>query len=168
MALLDNLPDRRTEGGSTVALKLCPISFRDANAFVAGYHRHHKPVVGHKFSIACMDESGIIRGVVIVGRPVSRYLDDGRTLEVNRLCTDGAKNACSMLYSAAWRAAKAMGYRRIVTYILDTEGGASLRAAGWHCDGLAGGPNWTGERERQIELFPQMKIRYSMTLKEGY
>ena len=149
-----------------MTLKLCPISLRDANAFVNEHHRHHRSVVGHKYSIACADETGFIRGVVIVGRPVSRYLDDGNTLEVNRLCTDGTKNACSILYSAAWRAAKALGYRRIVTYILDTEGGGSLRAAGWHCDGSAGGPNWTGERERQIELFPQMKIRYSMTLRE--
>lgn len=142
-------------------LRLQPTTLREANAFVAQHHRHHKPTVGHKFSIAVADEGGIVRGVAIVGRPVSRYLDDGYTLEVNRLCTDGARNACSMLYSAAWRAARAMGYRRIVTYILDTEDGGSLRAAGWHCDGEAGGPNWTGERERQVEMFPQMKIRYS-------
>lgn len=142
-------------------LRLIPISLKDANAFVEKYHRHHKPVVGHKFSVACADDSGDVVGVAIVGRPVSRYLDDGLTLEVNRLCTDGTRNACSMLYSAAWRAAKAMGYQRIVTYILDTEDGGSLRAAGWHCDGSAGGPNWTGSRERQIEMFPQMKVRYS-------
>lgn len=150
-----------------MALKLCPISLREANAFVEKHHRHHKPVVGHKFSVACADESGTICGVAIVGRPVSRYLDDGNTLEVNRLCTDGTRNACSMLYSAAWRAAKAMGYKRIVTYVLDTKGGGSLRAAGWNCDGPAGGPNWTGERERQIELFPQMKIRYSKGTREA-
>lgn len=74
-------------------------------------------------------------GVAIVGRPVSRHLDDGWTLEVNRLCTDGSRNACSALYAAAWRAARAMGYKRLVTYILESENGASLRAAGWKCVG---------------------------------
>ena len=79
------------------------------------------------------EADGRLAGVAIVGRPVSRYLDDGKTLEVNRLCTDGTKNACSFLYAAAARAARAMGYQRIITYTLDTEGGASLRAAGWCC-----------------------------------
>ena len=142
-------------------LRLQPISLKEANTFVAQHHRHHKPVVGHKFSISCVDANGNLHGVAIVGRPVSRYLDDGLTLEVNRLCTDGTKNACSMLYAAAWRAARDMGYQRIYTYILETENGASLRAAGWHCDGPAGGKNWTGERYRQEEMFPLMKIRYS-------
>ncbi len=85
-------------------LELKPVTLAEANAFVAQHHRHHKPVTGHKFSIGCM-ENGRLVGVAIVGRPVSRYLDNGFTLEVNRLCTDGAKNACSMLYAAAWRAA---------------------------------------------------------------
>ena len=110
-------------------LRLTPVSLSEANAFVARCHRHHKPVVGHKFSIGCMADGRLV-GVAIVGQPVSRYLDNGLTLEVNRLCTDGTKNACSFLYAAAWRAARAMGYRKIVTYILDTESGASLRAAG--------------------------------------
>lgn len=83
-----------------------------------------------KFSLGCM-ANGHLAGVAIVGRPVSRYLDDGLTLEVNRLCTDGTKNACSFLYGAAARAAKVLGYHRIVTYILDTESGVSLRASGW-------------------------------------
>lgn len=141
-------------------LELKPITFAEANAFVAQYHRHHKPVIGHKFSIGCM-ENGRLVGVAIVGRPVSRYLDNGFTLEVNRLCTDGTKNACSMLYAAAWRAARAMGYRKIVTYILDTENGASLRAAGWNCTGPAGGKHWTGTRRPAADLYPaQMKYRY--------
>lgn len=96
-------------------LSLTPVSLSEANAFVARCHRHHKPVVGHKFSIGCMADGRLV-GVAIVGRPVSRYLDNGLTLEVNRLCTDGTKNACSFLYAAAWRAARAMGYRKIVTY----------------------------------------------------
>lgn len=89
-------------------LEICPVSLAEANAFVAEHHRHHKPVVGHKFSIGCTDGEKIV-GVAIVGRPVSRYLDDGWTLEVNRCCTDGTRNACSILYAAAWRAARAMG-----------------------------------------------------------
>ena len=123
-------------------LMLIPVSLAEANAFVAQHHRHHKPVTGHKFSIGCTADGQLV-GVAIVGRPVSRYLDDGQTLEVNRLCTDGTKNACSMLYGATWRAARAMGYQKIITYTLATENGASLRASGWQCaPGLRGGGNW--------------------------
>ena len=104
-------------------------------------------------------------GVAIVGRPVSRYLDNGQTLEVTRLCTTGEKNACSMLYAAAARAASAMGYRKIITYTLDTEHGSSIRAAGWHCAGPAGGLRWTGARQPDCDLYPpQMKLRYEKTL----
>lgn len=106
-------------------LELIPMTLREANAFVEQHHRHHKPVVGHKFSIGVSDGEKVV-GVAIVGRPVGRFLDDGWTLEVTRLCTDGTHNACSMLYAAAWRAARAMGYRRVVTYILESETGASL------------------------------------------
>ena len=90
-------------------LTLTSVSLKEANAFVAAHHRHHKPVTGHKFSIGCAAEGRLV-GVAIVGRPVSRYLDNGLTLEVTRLCTTGEKNACSMLYSAAARTAKAIGY----------------------------------------------------------
>lgn len=145
-------------------LTLVPISLADANAFVARNHRHHKPVTGHKFSIGCT-ENGELVGVAIVGRPVSRYLDNGLTLEVNRLCTTGSKDACSFLYAAAARAAKAMGYRKIITYTLDTEPGTSLRAAGWVCAGIAGGKRWTGQRRPAVDLYPpQMKLRYEKIL----
>jgi len=145
-------------------LTLTPVSLAEANAFVTQHHRHHKPVVGHKFSIGCT-VNGRLVGVAIVGRPVSRYLDNGLTLEVNRLCTDGTKNACSMLYAAAWRAARAMGYQKIITYTLDTESGASLRAAGWTCAGLAGGKRWTGSRRPAADLYPaQMKYRYEKSI----
>lgn len=141
-------------------LKVVPVSLKEANYFVEQYHRHHKPVVGHKFSIGCT-ENGKLVGVAIVGRPVSRYLDDGQTLEVTRCCTNGTKNACSFLYAAAWRAAREMGYKKIVTYILDTENGSSLRAAGWNCAGLAGGKRWTGSRRPAADLCPaQMKYRF--------
>ena len=146
-------------------LTVKPMSLADANGFVAEHHRHHKPVTGHKFSIGCTADGRLV-GVAIVGRPVSRYLDNGLTLEVNRLCTDGTKNACSMLYAAAWRAARAMGYEKIITYTLDTESGASLRAAGWTCAGLAGGKRWTGSRRPAADLYPaQMKYRYEKTSK---
>ena len=145
-------------------LTLIPISLKEANAFVAAHHRHHKPTRGHKFSIGC-EMDGRLVGVAIMGRPVSRYLDNGWTLEVNRLCTTGERNACSMLYSAAARAAKAMGYRKIITYTLDTEDGASIRAAGWTCAGPAGGIRWTGQRRPAVDLCPpQMKLRYEKLL----
>ena len=129
-------------------LEICPISLKEANAFVEQHHRHHKPVTGHKFSIGCTDGEKIV-GVAIVGRPVSRYLDDSWTLEVNRLCTDGTRNACSMLYAAAWRAARAMGYHKLV---------------GWKCVGRAGGLRWTGKRRPSVDLCPaQMKLRFEVT-----
>lgn len=132
-----------------MGLELCPMTLKEANAYVEQHHRHHKPVTGHKFSIGCSDGEKIV-GVAIVGRPVSRHL-----------CTDGTHNACSMLYAAAWRAARAMGYKRLVTYILDSENGSSLKAAGWKCVGQAGGLRWTGKRRPEVDLYPaQMKIRF--------
>lgn len=145
-------------------LTLVPISLKEANAFVAEHHRHHKPVTGHKFSLGYAREGRLV-GVAIVGRPVSRYLDDGLTLEVNRLCSTGEKNVCSFLYGAAARAGKALGYQKIVTYTLDTEPGTSLRATGWECMGLAGGKRWTGTRRPAADLYPaQMKLRYEKKL----
>ena len=141
-------------------LKLKPCTFRQAQDFVRENHRHNKPPVGHKFSIAVYDGEKLC-GVVMVGRPIGRYLDDGETLEVNRCCTDGTRNACTMLYGAAWRAAKALGYRRIITYTLKSENGASLRASGWICDGEAGKTHWTGQRYEQMELpITEMKVRW--------
>jgi hypothetical protein len=134
-----------------MSLRVTPITLEEANAFVQLLHRHHKPVPGAKFSIAVSDEADRVRGVAIVGRPVARNSDNGWTLEVNRCCTDGAKNACSMLYGAAWRAAKAMGYQRLVTYTLPEEGGASLRAAGWTLLGLRGGGNWNVASRPRID-----------------
>ena len=120
---------------------LIPLHLRDANRFVAEHHRHHKPVQGHKFSIGLV-RNGALIGVAIVGRPVARAVDDGLTAEVTRLCTDGTKNACSRLYAACWRAARAMGYQRIVTYIFDSETGTSLKAAGWQRLGHVAGESW--------------------------
>lgn len=130
------------------------MSLAEANAFVAANHRHHKPVPGAKFALAVSDEAGQVRGVAIVGRPVARMSDNGWTLEVNRCCTDGAKNACSMLYGAAWRAARALGYKRLVTYTLPEEGGASLRAAGWKMLGQAGGGSWDRKSRPRVDTAP--------------
>lgn len=123
-------------------LSLSPISFSDAADFVQLHHRHHTPPAGHKFSLAALAEDKLV-GVVIVGRPVARRRDDGRTLEVTRLCTNGHKNACSFLYGAAARAAFALGYSRIGTYILKREPGTSLIAAGWKLIGETPGRSWS-------------------------
>ena len=143
-----------------MSLTIVPVTFAEANAFVAQHHRHHKPRVGCKFCIAVADENGIV-GVAIIGRPVARMLDDTWTLEVNRVATDGTKNACSALYSASWRAARALGYRKLITYILDSEPGISLRAAGWKCIGAAGGGSWSRPSRPTIDTHPlQAKIRW--------
>lgn len=113
-------------------MMVVPITFRAACAFVTLLHRHNKPPRGHKFSIGLQD-NGVLVGVAMAGRPVARHFDDGLTLEVNRTCTDGTANANSMLYGAIWRAGKAMGYNRCITYTQHDESGASLRAAGWVC-----------------------------------
>lgn len=114
-----------------VQLEIVPITFKVACAFVAKHHRHNKPPQGMKFCVCVQDACNQIRGVAVVGRPVARHFDDGRTAEITRTCTDGARNANSMLYGACTRAAKALGYRRIITYIQAEETGASLRAAGF-------------------------------------
>ena len=146
-------------------LELRPCDYATASQYVGTHHRHNKPPAGHKFSIACYDGDRLC-GVVMVGRPVGRYLDDGVTLEVNRCCTDGTKNACTMLYGAAQRAAKALGYKRIVTYTLESENGSSLRASNWTCDGQAGGTHWTGQRYEQTELvLGEMKVRWRKELR---
>ena len=143
-----------------MSLQITPTTLAEANAFVENNHRHHKPVPGTKFAIAVSDGSVVV-GVALVGRPVSRHLDNGWTLEVNRCCTDGTKNACSMLYGAAWRAAKAMGYKKLITYTLPQEGGASLRAAGWTLIGEAGGGNWNCKARPRVDTeHQQLKLRW--------
>lgn len=113
-------------------LYLTPVTLRRAQAFIDLHHRHNSAPRGHKFSIGVAEVlSGVLVGVACAGRPVARHLDDGMTLEVNRTCTTGWPNANSMLYGAVWRAARAMGYRRCITYTQHDETGASLRAVGW-------------------------------------
>lgn len=134
-------------------LELQPIAYDEACEYVRQYHRHHIPPQGHKFSIAVSDEEKVV-GVVMVGRPVSRHVDNGRTLEVIRCCTDGTKNAASMLYAAAWRAARAMGYRRLVTYTLMEEPGTSLRAAGWKALYQTSGGSWNVPSRPRVDKHP--------------
>jgi hypothetical protein len=146
-----------------VALSIVPVSHAEANAFVKRLHRHHRPTPGAKFCLAVAEGSEIV-GVAIVGRPVSRHLDDGWTLEVNRTCTDGHRNANSMLYGAAWRAAQALGYRRLITYTLPEESGSSLRGAGWRCLGERGGGNWSRQDRPRVDTHPtQTKLLWEAT-----
>jgi hypothetical protein len=149
-------------------LTLTPITLDEANEFVRLHHRHHKPVPGAKFCISVShSEDGIwmVCGVAIVGRPVARMLDDGWTLEVNRTATDGTANANSKLYGACCRAAFALGYRKLITYTLPEEGGASLRASNWKCIGKAGGGTWhrpNSDRPR-VDTHPlQEKLRWEI------
>lgn len=147
-------------------LRITPIGRTGTNAFIKALHRHHKPSAGAKFYIAVSDEQNQIRGVAAVGRPVARHMDDGWTLEVNRCCTDGARNACSMLYGAAWRIAKEMGFKRLITYTLPEEGGASMRGVGWHPVDSVGGTPWTNREGRSANEHTDgvAKVRWEVSL----
>jgi hypothetical protein len=132
------------------------IDLAEANAFVTEHHRHHKPVIGHLFSLGAVLGDKIV-GVAIVGRPVSRHRDDGLTAEVTRLCTDGTRNACSFLYGAAAKASFALGFKRIGTYTLASENGASLRASGWRLIGERGGGSWSVPSRPRVDKHPLQK-----------
>lgn len=140
-----------------------PITLREANDFVNNNHRHHNGTVGCKFSIGLYEVDKLI-GVAICGRPVSRYLDNGDVCEINRLCTLGDDNACSMLYGACARIAKHMGYKKIITYILQSESGTTLKASNFVCEGEAGGTHWTGKRNRGQLIPAEKKMRWAKTL----
>ena len=150
--------------GGEVSLEITPINLDEANAFIKQHHRHHKPVPGCKFCLAVSDEHGVC-GVAIVGRPIARNFDNGWTAEVNRTCTNGHKNANSMLYGAAWRAAKAIGYKRLITYTLKDEPGTSLIAAGWRLVGECGGGSWSRKNRPRVDLHPlQRKLLWEVTV----
>lgn len=141
-------------------LKIRPCHIREARDYVKEHHRHNIPPVGGKFAVSCYDNDNLC-GVAIAGRPVARHYDDGKTLEILRCCTDGTYNACSKLYGAVCRIGFDMGYDRIITYTLESEGGASLRAAGFCCEGQAGGKQWTGSRARDYYISPaELKCRW--------
>lgn len=144
-------------------LQIVPIRQGEAKAFIDQNHRHHKAPVGSIFQVAVAKDDKIV-GVAMVGRPVARNLDDGWTLEVNRLCTDGTKNACSMLYSASWRAAKNLGYKKLITYILEEETGASLYASNWKLVGQSGGGSWSRKERPRVDKHPtQIKLKFEIT-----
>lgn len=152
-----------------MSLFLVPMTRDEANVFVEQHHRHHKPVVGHIFALGAADGGPTLRGddvspivgVAIIGRPVARGLQDGWTVEVTRVATNGHRNACSFLYGACWRAARALGYRKLVTYTLPEEGGASLRAAGFTLIGEAGGGSWNCKSRPRVDKHPtQTKLRW--------
>jgi len=141
-----------------MGLELQPISYREACAFIDEHHSHHLPPQGYKFGIA-VNREGEVCGVVTVGRPVSRVLDDGYTAEVTRCCTDRTPNAASKLYAAAWRASRAMGYRRIVTYTLASERGTSLTAAGYTCLYKTTGGSWDTPARPRVDTAPRGQKR---------
>ena len=145
-------------------LTIRPCTIKFAQDYVRQYHRHNIPPVGGKFAISCYDDKRLC-GVAICGRPVSRELDDGTKLEIYRCCTDGTRNACSKLYGACVRIARAMGYKIVYTYTLQSEDGASLKAANFDCEGIAGRAFWTGERQRDYYIAPaEKKNRWAVQL----
>lgn|SRR5574341_5995 len=151
-----------------MSLKIVPLELRELNQLVSKWHRHHKPVQGHRFSIGCMDKkSGKIVGGCSVGRPVSRMINQKQVLEVTRLVTNGHKNACSFLYSTAARVGRELGYYKIQTYILQQEDGTSLVAAGWVLeDDNCGGGQWkhADGKPRRTDQPNDKKKRYSKIL----
>jgi len=149
-----------------------PIELKNANRFILKLHRHHSRVQGHKFSIGLF-EAEAMRGVAVCGRPIGRRLDDGMTLEVTRVCTDGMQNACSKLYGACARIARELGYAKIITYILEKEAGTSLKASGWQCEANGvGGKSWNSSgkmirTDEVTDLFGTKK-KYPNELKQRW
>lgn len=143
-----------------------PLELQEANEFVDALHRHHNSVHRDKFRVGC-SLNGKLVGVVQVGRPVSRNLDDGKTVEVVRLCTDGTKDCCSFLYAKAARIAKEMGYEKIITYILESEPGTSLIASGWKQEAVTTGGDWSRPSRPRNTTAPTVpKKRYAKLLQE--
>ena len=153
-------------------MKAIPLELKEANAYIERRHRHHAPVRRDKFRVGCEDHGELV-GVVQVGRPLARMLCDGKTLEVLRLCSNGEKNVCSFLYSRAARIAQEMGYKKIITYILETENGTSLKAAGWHYEADTEAQIWSRpSRKRdmatQLSLFNQRETKYPVQKKQRW
>lgn len=147
-----------------MALKVVPCTQKEAAAFIVAHHRHHVPDRGALFALAAANAAGVV-AVAVVGRPKARAVDDGWTAEVTRLCAAPglAFNASSLLLGAAWRAARALGWQRLVTYTLPEEGGASLRAAGWHCVGKTedDGRGWSRLGRPRVDTHPlQAKLKW--------
>lgn len=143
-------------------LRIVPCTIKQANAYIKEWHRHNGPVLAARIALAVADDQGNIHGVGIAGRPNARMLDDGYTLEAERVCTDGQKNACSMIYAALWRAARAIGYTSMVTYTLTSEPGTTMKAVNWRLDGVTRGDSWDrpGRRRKTVEVCLQDKYRW--------
>lgn len=152
----------KPEGATRLVVVPCELA--EANAFVAQHHRHLRPVVGHRFSVAVADPEGLVRGVAIAGRPIGRFDEDGFTIQLLRSATDGHPNACSALNGAVRRAAFALGYQRVITFTLQDESGSSLRGAGFQCLGEAGkkdGSGWNCATRPRVDRAPaQRKLRW--------
>ncbi len=151
-----------------MSLHAVPMTQREANEFVAAFHRHNKPVRFAVFQVGASDGERLV-GVAIAGRPIARMLEDGVTAEVLRCCVldDAPKGTCSFLYGACWRAAKALGWRKLVTYTLQSESGASMRGAGWTLIGeatKAPAAGWSRSgREREWQsIYGQQKLRWEV------
>ena len=137
-----------------MTLHLRPLTLKQANQLVTDLHRHHPRVVTHRFSIGVFDHDGVHRGAVIVNKPVARLVPQYAVAEVSRLVTDGTPNACSMLYGAAARAAAAMGFQKIQTYILDSEPGTSLKASGWKLEAITKATKWSNNTRKRNDSHP--------------
>ena len=147
-----------------MSLVIVPIFQKEAFAFIEAKHRHHRKPVGSVFQVAVSDGEKIV-GVAVVGRPNGRMQQDGFTLEVTRLCTDGTPNVCSMLYAACWRVSRNLGYRKLITYILNTEPGISLYASGWVLIGERGGGSWSVKSRPRVDKHPlQKKLLFEKTM----
>lgn len=144
-------------------MALEPVTLTEAHRLVARWHRHHRPAQGGLFAVGAAQDGEVV-AVAVIGRPVARTLQDGYTAEVTRLASDGTRNACSMLYRAAWRACRALGYRRLVTYTLATESGASLRGAAFREVGRTGGGSWSRVSRPRLDKHPlPEKVRWEIT-----
>jgi hypothetical protein len=144
-------------------MEAMPLHLRQANEFVANYHRHNLPVTGCKFAVGAAVDGKLV-GVAIAGRPVARRLDDGKTLEVLRVCTDGTRNANSFLYGRVKRIALLLGYSRVITYTLEEESGASLRAVGAQVVGQAQPKEWSvPSRPRESQaVYGKAKVKWEL------
>jgi hypothetical protein len=151
------------QSNSDARLVVVPLNRDDANAYVERHHRHAAPVVGHRFAIGAARRDQLV-GVAIIGRPTARALQDGWTVEVVRLCTTGERNVCSFLYRAAWRAARAQGFRRLVTYTLRSESGASLRGAGLKVVGELQPREWDCPSRPRDPGDPQERLRWELAV----
>lgn len=152
-------------------LTIRPIDLKAANRFVLAHHRHNGKVLVHRFSIAVYDGDRLC-GVAIVGNPSARKLDNGETVEVKRCCTDGTKNACSILYGRCARIAREMGWKKIITYLLESESGVSLKASGWEIEAEGvGGKSWDMPSRprvvREETLFGEICASYPIDVKKS-